>query len=128
MHHPLVGKRELDFRVLTPDDQRILFGTEARFIFHPTDTSNEPVAGHHDNALVYWPILPTFLRNLFTRAFTDGIRDPRRRVIELEWRRAMLRLRDSIVDCPRCRVENFYDAELTSAQHCWSCKNALPVR
>jgi serine/threonine protein kinase len=126
MHHPLLGRRELEYRILTPEAQSVLFGSQARFIFDPSDHSNEPVAGVHDNALLLWAILPTFLRNLFTRAFTDGLRDPGSRVIETEWRNAMVLLRDSIMRCPRCHAENFCDIDLKSGRKCWSCDLDLP--
>lgn len=123
LHHPLVGRREVDIPVLDEEGQKALFGVRARFIFDPTDSSNEPVPGLHDNALASWPIYPLFLRRLFTRAFTEGIRDDRR-VLETEWRNAMVQLRDSIMHCPQCRAVNFYDAEVTATRACWSCKAA----
>jgi serine/threonine protein kinase len=128
IHHPLIGRRELDlpFGLLDTERQRILFGTGARFIFDPADSSNAPVPGMHDNALGHWPIYPRFLRKLFTRAFTEGIADPDRRVLETEWRNAMVLLRDSIMHCPHCRAASFYDAEATTAPTCWSCQQPLP--
>ncbi len=78
------------------------------------------------------------LRDLFTRSFTDGIRDPHNgRVRESEWRQAMVRLRDSIVYCQKCTepTENFYDVHAMKASGgasptCWSCGGEirLPFR
>jgi len=63
--------------------------------------------------MIYWPIYPQFLRDLFTKAFTTGIRDPKNgRVRESEWRTMMVRLRDSIIYCEYCGLENFYDIDL----------------
>ncbi len=88
-----------------------------------------------DNALAFWPLYPTFLRALFTRAFTKGIRDPLHgRVRESEWRAAMVSLRDSIVYCHACAAESFYDADAMRATGhgptCWSCgvEVQLPAR
>ncbi|HYP27254.1 MAG TPA: serine/threonine protein kinase [Blastocatellia bacterium] len=136
VHHPLEGKKELSIKCLDLPAMTKLYGTEPVFIFDPNDNSNEPVPGYHDNALAFWPIYPQFLRDLFTKAFTDGIRDPRNgRVRESEWRAAMTRLRDSIVYCSKCGMENFYDPDALKASGgkpgpCWSCKNeiVLPPR
>jgi DNA-binding helix-hairpin-helix protein with protein kinase domain len=136
VHHPLEGKKELLIKCLDLPAMTKLYGTEPVFIFDPQDNSNEPVPGYHDNALAFWPIYPQFLRDLFTKAFTEGIRDPQNgRVRESEWRAAMVRLRDSIVYCSKCGMENFYDADALKASagkpgSCWSCgaEIVLPPR
>jgi DNA-binding helix-hairpin-helix protein with protein kinase domain len=133
MHHPLEGKRESDLQVLDVPALRKLYGTEPVFIFDPKDESNRPAPEFHPNPLACWPIYPVFVRELFIRSFTDGLRDPiHGRVSENEWRTAMVRLRDSILHCPRCRAENFYDADTlkaTGGRHptCWNCKAQVPL-
>ena len=128
MHHPLEGKKEAEIHALDHAAMCKLYGTEAIFIFDQNDTSNRPVPGIQDNALVFWPIYPQFLLNLFMRAFTDGIRDSNHgRVREGEWREAMIRLRDSIVYCGHCGAESFYDLDALKqssgpALTCWACK------
>jgi eukaryotic-like serine/threonine-protein kinase len=107
--HPLEGRREHEHDIFTKSVQDAFFGAEALFIFDPHDSSNAPVPGYHDGALRFWPIYPQFLRDLFTRAFTVGIRDPKQRVRETEWRQAMAALRDAIMPCPHCGAENFHD-------------------
>jgi serine/threonine protein kinase len=131
IHHPLEGKKESSIRCLDQAAMTKLYGSEPTFIFDPDDRSNEPLPGYHDNALTYWPIYPLFLRNLFIKAFTDGIKDPANgRVRESEWRGAMVRLRDSILYCSSCGSENFYDGDALrisdgGSLHCWSCKAEL---
>jgi serine/threonine protein kinase len=134
LHHPLEGKKESSITCFDAPAMTKFYGTEPVFIFDSNDRSNEPVAGHHDNAIALWPIYPKFLRDAFTRAFTQGVRDPNGRVSANEWRAAMVRLRDSILYC-RCESENFYDAEALRASGgkpgpCWSCKKEiqLPAR
>ncbi len=132
VHHPLEGKKELAIKCLDLPAMTKLYGTEPVFIFDPKDNSNAPVPGYHDNALAFWPIYPQFVRNLFTHAFTDGIRDPQNgRVRESEWRAAMARLRDSIIYCSSCGMENFYDPdalkETGRAGSCWSCKSDIQL-
>jgi eukaryotic-like serine/threonine-protein kinase len=132
VHHPLEGRRELAIHSFDLPAMTRLYGTHPLFVFDPVDRSNEPVPGFHDNVLRSWPIYPQFLRDLFTRAFSDGIRDPAHgRVRESEWRAAMVRLRDSILYCRYCGAENFFcssaspHAQSTSVA-CWACGLALP--
>jgi DNA-binding helix-hairpin-helix protein with protein kinase domain len=132
--HPLRGRREL--LVYASGDQErgdlVLFGTEPRFIFDPDDDANRPDPAAHPAAAAYWAIYPGFVRQLFTQAFTEGLRDPHRRVTESEWRQAMARLRDSIFRCARCEAENFYDLDALRAAggatgSCWSCAQPLEL-
>jgi DNA-binding helix-hairpin-helix protein with protein kinase domain len=131
MHHPLEGKRELSIRCLDLPAMRRLYGDEPLFIFDPADESNAPDPRYHKNALAFWAIYPKSLRDLFTRAFTEGIRDPLHgRVRESHWRAELARLRDTILYCANCRAENFYDATdpasaPSKAGACWSCRAPL---
>jgi len=133
MHHPLEGRKELAIKCLDLPAMKKLYGTEPVFIFDPVDSSNAPDPHHHGNALLFWKIYPKFMRDLFTRAFTEGITDPQHgRVRESNWRNAMVRLRDSIIYCTNCNAENFYDADATieTPGFCWSCRRqvSLPPR
>ena len=121
MHHPFEGRREADIPVLDAEAQNRLYGIDPLFIFHPDDTSNRPDPAHHPNATTFWPLYPGFVRDLFVRSFTAGIDDPEHgRVQESEWRLAMVRLRDAIVECRACGVENFADPDGAAAA-CWNC-------
>ncbi len=131
MHHPLEGKKELAIKCLDLPAMKKLYGTEPVFIFDPSDNSNAPDPQHQRNALVFWSVYPRFLRDLFTKAFTEGISDPQHgRVRESNWRAAMVRLRDAIIYCAHCNAENFHDADdLTAIEEspgrCWSCRRQL---
>ena len=130
MHHPLCGKREMDIHIFDPVAKRKLYGLEPLFIFDPHDTSNAPVPGEQINPLALWPIYPQFLRDLFTKAFTKGLQNPNMRVSEHEWKKSMVRLRDSIMYCGNCGRENFYDAHSIKQSggkvgYCWGCYQEL---
>jgi eukaryotic-like serine/threonine-protein kinase len=135
-HHPLEGAREAEIRCFDLPAMTRLYGADPIFIFDPDDDRNRPIPGYHDNALAFWPIYPLFLRNLFIRSFSEGLRDPvHGRVRESEWRAALVRLRDSILYCVQCGAENFYDVETVRSNggrqgHCWSCGeiHRLPPR
>lgn len=88
VHHPLYGKRLLNIKILDLPARTMLCGTKPLFIFSQKDSANEavndPEAG--TNALRYWPMYPQFLRDTFTKSFTDGLNDPQHgRVREGEW-------------------------------------------
>ncbi|GAC1421162.1 MAG: hypothetical protein NVSMB5_14160 [Candidatus Velthaea sp.] len=130
LNHPLDGARENAYRVLDQSAMRRLYAEDPLFIFDPADASNRPVPGVHDNALLYWPFYPRFLREMFTRAFTEGLCNPAARVREGEWRQAMIQLRDSIFSCAHCEAENIYDEDRDGLANCWECNVPLapPLR
>jgi eukaryotic-like serine/threonine-protein kinase len=122
---PLLGRREHELMVRTREDELRLWGREALFIFDEDDKSNWPVEQYNVAVLRYWPIYPEFLRRLFAKAFTRGIREPRTgRVLETEWRTAMAQLRDLIMPCPRCGSENFCEDDAVDWL-CWGCGGEL---
>jgi DNA-binding helix-hairpin-helix protein with protein kinase domain len=129
VHHPLEGKRESSIKCLDLPAMNKLYGTDPLFIFDPNDDSNRPVEGFHDNVIAFWPLYPAFIRELFIKAFTEGLHDPQDRIRESEWRAAMSRMRDAIIYCPKCGSENFYSAEKLKATgnpgECWSCGTTL---
>ena len=130
--HPLIGMRARQFSNLSdPAAIRQLYGTDPLFVFDPHDESNRPIPEEQSLLNAYWAIYPGYVRDLFTRAFTDGLHDPLHgRVQETEWRLAMGRLRDSVITCA-CRAENFYDRQRVAATAspfvCWYCGSTLPT-
>ncbi|HEY2165912.1 MAG TPA: hypothetical protein VGH01_02000 [Jatrophihabitantaceae bacterium] len=108
-HHPLFGAREHALQDLTPDSLRELLGDHPLFIFDPDDPSNRPTSAQA-NPITIWPALPGYVRELFTTAFTAGLRDPKvSRVTESQWRAAMRRLEDLVRICPVCGSQQFFD-------------------
>ena len=138
--HPLEGARALAHQVWDVDAMADAFGARPAFVFDPADDGNRPVPGasvEQDNMLACWPVYPAFLRALFVRAFTDGLAADGDRVRESEWRKAMVRLHDSVVFCTTCGRENLADLDDAGqphagapAQRCWSCATevVLPPR
>ena len=97
------------------------FGTAPVFIFDPEDTSNRPIPGEHDHVETMWSLLPSSLRHLFLRAFTVGLHDPLGgRVLETEWRAALVAMRDLVTTCPECGRKNLLDDPPRQVA-CWSC-------
>lgn len=135
IHHPLHGALEANIKSFDLPAQHRLYGENPVFVFDPQNTSNRPVRGYQDNALIFWQIYPQFVRDLFIKAFTRGIRDVEHgRVRETEWRDALSKLRDIIFYCSHCGEQNFYDVETLQQQNelakCWYCKKTpiMPLR
>jgi len=128
-HYPLDGRKEYEIHCFDRPAMERLYGSNPVFIFDPYDKSNEPVPGYQDNAIAFWAIYPAFLKALFTKSFTTGLRDPvNGRVRETDWRGQLSRLRDSIFYCT-CGAENFFDLERLRQESgpmlCWSCRAPL---
>jgi hypothetical protein len=72
------------------------------------------------------------VRDVFMRAFTGGLYDPKARISESEWRSVFTRMRDQIYYCDHCGTESFLPDSgnspgLLPEQECWSCHETLPV-
>jgi DNA-binding helix-hairpin-helix protein with protein kinase domain len=102
------------------------YGKDPLFIFDPADPSNRPLEGSAVN--VWWPIYPAFIRELFTSAFTTGLRGSglQARVAAGRWRNAMLRLRDAVSSCSNCNAAIFYDRTAPD-KPCWNCGFVSPA-
>lgn len=124
LHHPLLGRRELQIECFDREAERLLFGSEPVFAFDPQDDSNRPDPVVHGAVLAYWPLYPAYIRDDFVRAFTVGLVDPQRRVREGVWRSHLSRLLDGIARCA-CGRENFTD-DGVAVGPCWSCGADLP--
>lgn len=128
--HPLDGAREAKIRCLDVPALERLYGTDPLYVFHPTDESNRPVKGVHDNPRAFFPLYPSAVRAHFERSFTDGLDYPNKRVRESEWRKVFARARDSLFYCRPCGAESFYDVaplQAGGAQTCWSCGAVLTL-
>ena len=130
INHPLEGAQEAKIKCMDVHAMNYLYGQNPVFIFDPNDTSNRPVRGYQDNALIYWDLIPQNLKDLFTTSFTTGIKDPRQRVTENTWLETFSNLFTGIIRCPKCKYEIFYDEnkeKLGVAHTCWHCGSTANV-
>lgn len=128
-HHPFEGKLLDEIPGFIPDKDVQIYGKPAAFIFHPTDRSN---ALADPGISARWAMLPTFIRRRFLEAFVDKINTPYGRVVETIWQKELLKLHDSIVPCPACKRESYYDKEALkpgtgNMGACWKCKQPIPL-
>ncbi len=127
LHHPLEGAKEANIRCFDAAAKQKIYGQSPLFIWDPIDKSNRPISGYQDNAIIYWNVYPKFLKELFATAFTEGLKNPRKRVVENQWKRAFVELRDSIVICPYCGAEIFYQESIAIGADniCWNCNKGI---
>ena len=126
MNHPFEGERWLA-PCLTPEMERQLYGNAATFLFDPTDDSNRPVAGVHDNVISRWDYMPDYIKEAFLTAFSkDAIRNPGKRLREVDWLRVLVRFQSDIVRCPYCQNEVFI--QNASDTKCDDCNKTIQVK
>lgn len=94
MRHPLEGPK-IHSRASSEEDDFLALGPEATFIENPADTSNRP-----KDLKVPIDALGPGLRNLFLRAFVDGLHNPGLRPAAQEWERELDKSFDLLQRCP----------------------------
>jgi serine/threonine protein kinase len=130
LNHPLDGKLEAEIKCMDLYAMKQLYGVKPVFIFDPNDETNRPVERYHDNAIIYWKIYPESLRGLFIQSFTDGLKQPGKRVTERQWLDALANLMSGIFFCPNCGAEVFYDElkeQFNVGHSCWNCHKQAQV-
>jgi DNA-binding helix-hairpin-helix protein with protein kinase domain len=128
-HHPLEGAQALRIRCLDDKARTKLYGTDPVFVYDPNDARNRPVPEEQQTVVATWNALPPILRKLFVETFTEGLRNPVRRVREGTWLAALSEVLDTICACASCGRQNLTEPD-GPAPSCWSCRRplALPPR
>ena len=111
-NHPFEGAKVVACPCMTEAFEKRFYGSEALFIYSPSDKSNLPVRGVHQNVIKRWPLFPSLLRKTFIEQFNEEkLRNPNTRMIEQEWERIISKVRDELVVCPHCHEETFVDMD-----------------
>jgi serine/threonine protein kinase len=101
--NPLQGAEDVKFPCLTEKRALELYGTKPVFVYDPDDASNRPVQGIHTNVLNLWPRFPKFFQEAFIHSFAKGMKNPQERLVEYDWQKLLVRLRDEwMLACPSC--------------------------
>ncbi len=127
LNHPLEGKRTLKKPCMTEELERKFYGEEALFVWDDSDDSNRPVRGVHSNEIALWPIYPKFIRDNFKKAFSKEClkTDRDQRILEKEWIRIFIELRNRTIKCPFCGEETFLYEDIDEVS-CINCNKKLP--
>lgn len=111
---------------MTEKHEKIFFGSEILFICDPTDKSNQPIRGIHNNVIKRWRYLPSILRKVFTEEFgKEKLQNPTRRFTEQQWLDTITLVRDSLIHCPHCGKETF--VSVTGENKCMECSKPIRI-
>ena len=124
-HHPLHGEMEYRYHCWDIPAKKQVYGISPVFIFDPENPANRlPDDPDYCVAKKRWALCPPALKEMFVRAFTEGLTNPGRRVTEGEWQNLFLDIKDRLISCPHCRAENFAEPA-APAGACWNCGHGL---
>lgn len=110
--HPLRGGKVFDTD--PAKDEELQMGEMALFIEHPTDTSNRPKVDQlapselpqGDVNKMPYTICGPYLKELFDRAFIDGLHTPSMRPTADEWEQALIKTTDLMQPCRNEKCEH----------------------
>ncbi len=100
-HHPLEGART-EAGLADAEANLRHYVYDPLFCFDPANDANRPHPDYHPHVEAYWHALPSECRELFIRSFTDGLREPRDRVVDSEWCGVLAAMRDHFWACETC--------------------------
>lgn len=126
-NHPFEGAKVVACPCMTESYEKRFYGSEALFIYDPTDNSNLPVRGIHQNVIRRWPVFPQMLRDTFIEEFSkEKLQNPNTRMIEQNWKKIISSVRDSLVVCSNCREESFVNIS-NSTDKCMNCGKVIDL-
>ncbi|MDE5832863.1 MAG: hypothetical protein K2H64_07760 [Desulfovibrio sp.] len=126
--HPLRGARVRDAD--PAKDEELCMGSDALFIEHPADKSNRPNPAQLDPselpqgdvAKLPYKICGPYLKDLFDRAFIDGLRNPQARPTAADWESALFKTLDLLQPCQNKACEaRWYVFDNTKKPRCPFC-------
>ena len=124
--HPLEGKKRFTYNpegMVTPSVERDIYGANPIFIFDEKDSSNRPDPKEDGDALRAWPGIPSFIKELFVKAFCQGLpvkgkyddtkkAERYNRPTEKQWREALVRWMDTLVRCSNDKCHLSFVADI----------------
>lgn len=110
--HPLRGGKVNDLDAAK--DEELSMGSKALFIEHPTDKSNRPKVEQlskselpqGDVTKLPYSICGPYLKELFNKAFIDGLHNPSLRPTADEWEQALIKTTDLMQPCQNSNCES----------------------
>ncbi|MBQ0055214.1 MAG: serine/threonine protein kinase [Synergistaceae bacterium] len=126
LNHPLEGSGT-SVACMSEEFERKFYGTDPVFIFDDSG-ANKPVQGVHRNAIKLWPVYPKFIQDAFKKSFSKEFMtgaDSTHRILENEWQKLFVKLRDITVSCPHCGSGTFLDVNAAEPT-CINCGKKMP--
>lgn len=137
--HPLDGGKVWDVDDPQKDDD-MRYGSKALFIEHPTDKTNKVKVDQlaksqlpqGDPSKMPYTICGPYLKELFDKAFIDGLHNPSVRPTALQWEEALVKTCDLVQPCQNTKCEaHWYVFDNTTKPRCPFCgteyKGQLPI-
>lgn len=111
--------------VLPDDARKVIFGTHALFVWHPTNRQNSIEHSNtpqHQGQVKYWRRLPSSVKDLFINTFAINLSKDRRaeRATDSDWRNVFDELEKNLVTCPSCGKITF-----SESGRCFECNHVL---
>lgn len=126
-NHPFEGAKVVACPCMTEAFEKKFYGSEAVFMYDPTNKENLPVRGIHQNVIRRWPVFPKILKDTFIDQFSqEKLKNPQSRMIEQDWEKIIAQVRDQLVRCPICGEETFYDIALPD-HTCIDCGRSIKI-
>ncbi|MFI3326774.1 MAG: protein kinase [Clostridia bacterium] len=112
--------------ILPNDARKVIYGTNALFVFHPSDKRNcleNSTDSIEQNQIKFWNNLPRSIKDMFIKTFVTNLSKDRRaeRTTESEWENTFENIAKSLITCPHCGCETF-----SESPKCLSCWTTLP--
>ena len=130
MGHPLEGAKREDYDNGFSDKASYeMYGSKAVFVYDPKDESNRPIPGVDNNVIKLWDYYPQYFKNMFVRAFTDGMYDASKRPTEIEWLEILKKMYSETVFCKCGCPPQFISSQDTSKGYytCPKCDEQYPI-
>lgn len=118
--HPMEGKRTLEVYSWDIPAKVKFFASEAVFHFHPSDLSNAACPEEMDLCIKkYKKCCPQKLKDAFQNSFTEGLKNPHKRLVVKEWNNLFREIEMQTVQCS-CGAWNHIsvDQNKTNCFHC----------
>ena len=130
MGHPLEGAKRDEYETGFSDKSSYeMYGSKALFVYDPNDASNRPIPGVDDNVIKLWGYYPEYFRNMFVRAFSEGIHDASKRPTEIEWLEVLEKMYSETVFCRCSCPPQFISSQDTMKGYytCPKCDEEYPI-
>lgn len=130
--HPYDGKKEYYMSGdKTNEDVELLYGVNnAQFIFADENDLDKYIVDtepSHISAKYWWNFQPDAIKELFKRAFVDGVNNPKKRPIASIWKKAFINYLGMLQKCDYCGNIQISSCNSSVYQRCTECKSKLFV-